>query len=47
MLRAPTVVPKHSVNTMFSKTKKAVRLDTKKKRSGTKKTRRVGSSDWD
>ncbi len=47
MVREATIVPKHRVKTRVSKTQKAERLDTKKKRSGTKKTRRVGSSDWD
>lgn len=47
MARQATIAPKHRVKTKVSKASKAVRLETKKKRSGTKKARRVGSSDWD
>lgn len=47
MAREASVAPKHRVKTKVSKASKAVRLETKKKRSGTKKARRVGSSDWD
>ncbi len=47
MLRQATIAPRRRVKTKVSKASKAERLDSKKKRSGTKKTRRVGSSDWD
>lgn len=47
LVRAATVVPKHRVKTRPSKASKAERLDSKRKRSGTKQTRRVRSADWD
>ena len=47
MVREATVVPKHRVKTKVSRASKAERLDSKKKRAGTKQTRRVRSGDWD
>jgi ribosome-associated protein len=47
MARQATVEPKRRVKTKVSKTQKAERLDSKKKRSGTKQGRRVRSLDWD
>src|ERR1700743_2324285 len=47
LVRQATVVPKHRVKTKVSKASKANRLDSKKKRSGTKKARNVRSGDWD
>lgn len=47
LAREATVVPKHRVKTRPSKASKAERLDSKRKRSGTKQTRRMRSSDWD
>ncbi len=47
MVRQATVAPKRRVKTKVSKTQKAERLDSKKKRSGTKQTRRMRSADWD
>lgn len=47
MVREATVEPKRRVKTKVSKASKAERLDSKKKRSGTKQGRRVRSADWD
>ena len=47
LVRAATVVPKKRIKTKPSRSAKAERMDSKNKRSSTKKTRRVGSKDWD
>ncbi|MBX7198783.1 MAG: aminoacyl-tRNA hydrolase [Rhodospirillaceae bacterium] len=47
MTRQATIAPKRRVKTKVTKASKAERLDSKKKRSGTKQGRRVRSSDWD
>lgn len=47
LVEKATHVPKHRVATRVSKTQKKKRLEGKRKRSGVKSSRRVGSSDWD
>ena len=47
MARQAAIEPKRRVKTKVSKASKAERLETKKKRSGTKQARRMRSSDWD
>jgi len=47
LIREATVVQKKRVKTKPSKSAKAQRVETKKKRGSTKTQRRVGRSDWD
>ncbi len=47
MIVKATHVPKRRVATKVSKGQKKKRLEGKKKRSGVKQTRRMGSRDWD
>jgi ribosome-associated protein len=47
LVERATHVPKRRVATKVTRTQKKQRLEGKRKRSGVKATRRVGTSDWD